>query len=167
MNIISNEFKNLFNLAIDSLIQENSLSSLCTLRFNNSITNLCNNCIYDPVLNLSSNMYNGTGPSPFPDQSICPVCMGLGHKQYNNNEYSVWLAVIFDSKNFINISNRTVNIPDNSVQTICKISELNRIKNCNELIINNIPYNIYERISDPTPCGLGNQDYIVTMWKKK
>lgn len=167
MNIITNEFKNLFNLAIDSILKENALSSLCTLRFNNSITDICNNCIYDPGLNISSNTYNGIGPSPFPNGSICPVCMGLGKKQNNNKQYPIWLAVIFDSKYFINVSNKIINIPDNSVQTICKISEINQIKNCNELIINSIPSNIYERASDPIPCGLGDQDYIVTIWKRK
>lgn len=167
MNIITNDFKNLFNIAIDSILAENALSSLCTLKFNNSVTDLCRNCIYDPVLKVSSNLYNGTGPSPFPNHSICPVCMGMGVKQNNSTEYSVWLAVIFDSKYFMNISNRTVHIPENSIQTLCKINELNHIKNCNELIINNIPQNIYERATDPTPCGFGNQDYIITMWKKK
>lgn len=167
MNIITSEFKQLFKNAIDTLIAPNALSSECILKFNNSITELCDNCIYDPITKTSSNLYNNIGPSSFINGTICPVCMGLGSKQSNNTIRRTNLAIIFDNKYFLNISNKTVHIPDNAIQSICKISEINNIKNCSELIVNSIPEFSYERVSDPLPCGLGDQDYIITMWKRK
>jgi hypothetical protein len=167
MNIISPSFKNLFNFAIDSLLQENALTVLCELKFNNSITQLCDNCFYDNLSKCSSGKYNNTGPYPFPNGSICPVCVGIGQVQNNNKTENLYLAVIFDSKYFVNVSNKVVNIPDSSIQTICSSKKLNLIRNCNELTISEYPTKKYERFSDPMLCGLGNLDYIITFWKFK
>ncbi len=165
--MIDTSFKNLFKNHITALIGENGLGSNCTLKFNNSTTELCNNCIYDSLSKASSNMYNNTGPSAFADGTMCPVCMGIGSVQNNETTYSLNMAVIFDSKYFLNISNRVVNLPNNTIQTICEIKELNYINNCYELIIDSVPTQSYERYEDPNPCGLGDQNYIITTWRKK
>lgn len=167
MTIITSSFKNLFNNAIDSILAENALTVLCNLKFNSSIISTCNNCYYDSISKMSSGRYNLVGPQPFPPGSICPVCIGMGQIQANNNTKDLYLAVIFDSKYFLNISNRVVNIPDSSIQTICSAKELLYIKNCNELIISDFPLKSYERFAEPMLCGLGNLDYIITFWKPK
>lgn len=167
MNIITPQLKELFNQSIDALLAQNALSSPCTLKFNNSITEVCNNCHFDSLSKTSSAIYNGTGPNPFINGTICPVCIGLGMKQSNSTTYQTVLAVIFDSKYFLNISNRVINIPDKTIQTICGMDKLHYINNCNELIVDSIPNQSYERFEDPTPCGFGNQDYIIVMWKQK
>jgi hypothetical protein len=38
----------------------------------------CPNCIVNPETGDSTNKYNGTGPEPFPDGQICPICEGKG-----------------------------------------------------------------------------------------
>ena len=49
-NLISSEFKALFNTTINELLQENTLALPCKLSFaSNKTTDLCNNCIYDPI----------------------------------------------------------------------------------------------------------------------
>lgn len=165
--MINQSFKNLFNHHITSLIGENGLGSNCTLKFNNSVTELCNNCVYDSLSKASSNIYNDTGPSPFSDGTICPVCMGIGSVQTNSTTYPVNMAVIFDSKYFFNISNKVVNLPNSTIQTICGIEHLNYINNCYELIVDSVPNQSYERYESPNPCGLGDQNYIITTWRKK
>lgn len=167
MNIITSSFKNLFNTAIDALLTENALTVLCNLKFNNSMAELCYNCYYDSLSKSSSGRYNTIGPHPFPAGSVCPVCMGIGQLQNNTKTENLYLAVIFDSKYFLNISNKVINIPDSSIQTICSLKELHLIKNCNELIVSDHPTKPYERFSDPMLCGLGNLDYIITFWKPK
>lgn len=167
MNIITPQFKKLFNQSIDALLAQNALSSSCTMRFNNAITEICDNCFFDPLSKTSSSIYNGIGPNPFVNGTVCPVCIGLGTKQSSATTHKTALAVIFDSKYFLNISNRVVHIPDKTIQTICSMEKLHYINNCNELIIDSIPNQSYERIEDPTPCGFGNQDYIIAMWKQK
>jgi hypothetical protein len=167
MTLISESFKNLFNKSIDELLKKNALTSLCTLKFTNFFVTLCDNCIYDNISKNSSGYYNNIGPIPFESGSVCPVCMGQGSIKNNSNEYDTYLAVIFDSKYFINISNSVVNIPNSSIQTICSTKELSFISTCSELIVKDHPTRIYERASEPMLCGLGNLDYIITMWNKK
>lgn len=171
-NLISKDLKNIFNNAIDGILANNALSIPCTIVYDNQINNTyCNNCIFDNISLLSSNIYNSIGPSPFQEGSVCPICLGLGLiKNINSNEV-VYLAFIFDSKYFLNINSKTINIPDGSVQSICNISLLNKIKNASEIIFDNNLSNLshfkYERASDPEPMGLGDNRYIATLWKKK
>ena len=172
--LISKELKNTFNNAIDSLLENNALSLPCKIIYDNQINNIhCNNCVFDNISLLSSNIYNGTGPNPFAEGSVCPVCMGLGliKNSSTNNSEIVYLAFIFDSKYFLNINNKTMNIPDGSVQSLCNISLLNKIKNASEIIFDNNLDNIghfkYERASDPEPLGFGDNRYIITLWNKK
>lgn len=172
--LISKEFKGIFNDAIDSLLEKDSLSLPCTIVYDNQINNVhCNNCVFDSISLLSSNIYNGSGPSPFQEGAVCPVCMGLGliKNPGKNNSETVYLAFIFDSKYFLNINNKIVNIPNGTIQSLCNINLLSKLKNASELIFDNNLSNLahlkYERASDPEPLGLGDNRYIITLWNKK
>jgi len=168
--LISNDFKQLYNNAIDSLLAENSLTVKCKLKYSSSsFKTFCNNCVFDPIVKLSSNLYNGTGPTPFVENTICPICMGMGVSDSNSEEY-VHLAVIFDSKYFLAYNNKVVNVVDGTVQTICPITLMPKIRNANEIIIDSDIEKYggysYRRAGDPNPCGLGSNRYIFTMWTR-
>lgn len=171
--IMTPELKKLYKDGIDSILDQNGLTVPCLIRYIGASTNTrCNNCIFDPISGLSSNAYNGTGPSFFPDGSVCPVCMGNGTISGNvSSSEIVYLAVIFDSKYWINWSSKTLNIPDGMVQIICKINLLPKIRNASELVINTdiASYGnyVYERAGDPEPAGLYGHDYMISMWKRK
>lgn len=169
--IIQPELKSLFNNAIDALLEQNALTVSCKIRYSGQQNStFCYNCIFDNISYLSSNIYNNTGPSPFPEGSICPVCMGMGMITNDASE-NIALACIFDSKYFINWSSKTVNIPGGTIQTICLSSLLPKIRNANEIIIDadleQYGNYVYERASDPEPLGFGDNRYIITMWKRK
>lgn len=175
-NIITPEFKNVFDQAIDAILSPTGLVTPCKLVYKTEpqkITQLCNNCIFDPISKLSSNIYNGIGPVFFED-ILCPVCLGGGFtnnvNQDNITEENIDLAVISDSKHFIKLRS-SVNIPDGSIQTICSIEYLIRLKNASYLVVDRSlqPYGdySYERSGDPEPCGFGSNRYIITMWKRK
>ena len=170
--IISTELKNIFNNAIDSLLEDNALTLPCKIIYNNQINQThCTNCIFDNISLLSSNIYNGTGPNPFPEGSVCPVCLGLGSIHNGSSSENIYLAFIFDSKYFLNINSKVINIPDGSIQSLCNISLLTKLKNAQEIVfdnnLNNIGHFKYERASDPEPLGFGDNRYIITLWKKK
>lgn len=171
-NIISAEFKNTFNQAIDAILANNALTVPCTIRYAGAKnTTYCNNCKFDNISKLSSNIYNGTGPVPFVENTICPVCMGIGLKTNDSSEI-IYLAVIFDGKYFLNTtSSAVVNIVDGMIQTLCNISHLPKIRNADEIIIDNNISNYggytYQRAGDPIPMGLGDNRYILTTWKRK
>ena len=164
-NIISSELKKLFNTHIDMLLAQDGLTVPCSLKYNSTRKTLCSNCIYDPILNQSLNKYNGTGPADFPEGSLCPVCGGFGKIDYDTSEI-VYLAVILDSKYWLNWGPSFVNAPNISAQTLCSISLINKLNNCVQAVLNtNLPSNnLYTKAAAPTPLGFGNHDYILTNW---
>lgn len=164
--IISQELKNIYKNQINQLLSPNGLTNPCTLYFNDGSTDYCNNCIYDSLSKSSANIYNGTGPQQFPDYTVCPVCMGLGVKKNNNKTKKIYLAVIFDSKFFINLNNRVANIPDGTIQTICHKNHTLDIRNSSSMSVDSVSNIFYERIEDVNPVGLGDLDYIFTTWKR-
>jgi hypothetical protein len=172
-NVLSANFHNTFDKAIDTLLHQTGLSVPCTLKFSSPIqTNkLCNNCVFNNSSNASANVYLTGGPEPFPDGSICPVCMGKGFSIVDTSQETVNMMVIFDSKYFMNWSSQAVAIPNNMAQSICCISLYPKIKNAYEAVLNSdlldISMQTYERTGDPQPMGLGRSKYLLTTWKKK
>jgi len=171
-NIINNDFKQIYKYAIDSLLENNALSIPCVFKYTGAgDTTYCNNCTYDVISKLSYNKYNGIGPNYFAEGSVCPVCVGMGTILSSGFSETIYLACIFDSKYWLNWSSKSLNIPDNMVQTICKIDLIGKIRNASEIIIdsnlNKYGNYKYERAGDPEPVGLGDNSYIITMWKRK
>ncbi len=165
--------KKLYSTSIDSLLADNGLVVPCTLKFSDiSKDVVCPNCIFDPISRLSGHKYNGTGPIDFPTGSICPVCQGQGTVTGGSSQNeAINLAVIFDSKYFLNWSGDSVaDIPSGSVQTICKITSIGKIIKADSLIVDTslANYGSYEyvRDGDPKPCGLGDHKYITTLWSR-
>jgi hypothetical protein len=167
-NLITPQFKQLYNHAIDALLDPNSgLVNPCTLRYGGtpSQQTLCNNCLYDSISQLSSNMYNGYGPRPFSDGGVCPECLGAGSIKGGEitKEETINLAVITDSKYFINIAN-SINLNNNHLQTICRIEIVDKLQNAVELIFHG---SSYQKASPPEYCGLGEHKYVVILWSVK
>lgn len=139
--ILNQEFKNIYKNMIDDILNPNGLTNLCTLYFNNNNTTYCNNCLFDKSTETSSNVYNGSGPNPFPDYTLCPVCMGSGKTLANSTIKTIHLAVIFDSKSFLNTTpTKLVNIPDGAIQTLCSKNYTTDLKACSYLTVNNYPF---------------------------
>lgn len=164
--LLTPEFKNLFTQAIDAILDPSSgLVNTCTIKYASSPTEqtLCNNCIYDTISLLSSNIYNGTGPRPFGDGSICPVCEGSGQitsSAGSTTDQVVSLAVITDSKSFINIAD-SLNISAGTIQTLCRIELLPKLNNATQLVFNGVAY---RRLAMPQTCGLADHQYVVMLW---
>jgi hypothetical protein len=170
-NIISPELKTIFNNAIDALLEQNALTIPCRLRYSGQQNStFCANCVFDAISQLSSNIYNGSGPIPFPEGSICPTCMGMGMIMSDSSEV-ISIACLFDSKYFLNWSSKTLNIPAGSIQTICHTTLLPKIRNANDIIVdtNLEQYGnyTYQRMGDPEPMGFGDNRYIATIWSRK
>jgi len=168
-NLLSSSFKKLYNDAIDSLVSSNGLGVPCTLIYESLKQDICNNCNFDPIQNRSSNTYNGSGPAPFPEFGICPICNGNGIIDMSSNEV-IDMALVFDSKYWLNWNSKSVNIADNMAQSICQIKYLPKIQNAQEIVLDNTIENYgnrrYSRANEPEVCGLGSNRYIITMWQK-
>ncbi len=166
--IIDDAFKNLFKTCIDELLRVNSLSLPCKLIYEGSSFQECANCYVDPISHRSSNRYKTGGPLTFVDGQICPYCRGLGGLYEQAYEIKN-LLVIFDYKYWMNFNSK-VHSPDGLVQTISKLEDYSKIKNCNKIIIDtniqDYTESYYQRNSEPQPAGLGDSSYFFTYWKK-
>lgn len=62
------------------------------------------------------------------------------------------------------------NVPDGSIQTICYLTDLPKIKRANFFIANSEETGYeewrFERLHEPTPWGIGQDRYILTTWKR-
>jgi hypothetical protein len=166
VNLPYKELKKIYGVMIDSLLSKEGLTIPVTLIYLNNQPEYCNNCIYDPVSKKSSSLYNNTGPNIFPENSICPVCLGMGYISSKSTE-TVHMAVLFDSKYWTNIDNKIINTSDNLVQTICKETLLPKLLNAREIYFNNNSTKRYIRLNHTRFAGLGNSDYIFMMWENK
>lgn len=167
--VITPEFKKIFKDSIDTILAQGGLTVSCTIEYENTLRDLCYNCEFDPINQRSANVPKSTAVVNFPHQSICPVCNGFGYVDTAKDE-KVNLAVIFDHKYFLNWGSNAINVPEGTIQTICSISLLPKIKEAKNLIVDSTLANYgnyhYVRAGDPEPAGLGNNDYIVTLWNK-
>lgn len=167
--LINNEFKGLYDQAIDALLDNNSLTVPCSIYYNTPNDSFCTNCLFDSINNRSLNIYNNTGPVPFPENGICSICNGYGKIEKTKSEI-IYLGVIFDSKYWLNWNSKTVNISDGAVQTICKIELFPKLINAQYMTMDTSiqAYRSYKYAlaGDPAPCGLGNNRYIITMWSR-
>ena len=163
-NVLSSEFKQIFNDAIDAILADSGLTTECILTYGNEYNEqtLCDNCILDTISRVSSNIYNGTGPKPFPDNTICPICLGMGMSKAAKQE-TVKLAVIIDNKSFINVGDIAM-IGNGVIQTLCGIELSPKISNARTLILHNSEY---QRTGEPRPCGLSEHKYLVTFWRNQ
>lgn len=168
-NLITKEFKALFTEAIDTILADSGLTVPCVVeyKYGNQNLVLCHNCVYDPISMRSINTYNGTGPVPFTADTICPVCQGNGNIE-NIKKETLYLAVLFDTKYWLNWNSKSINIKDGNIQTLCDIKLLPKLKNAEYLTIDTNQYAMhrYARAGDPEPCGFGNNKYITTMWER-
>jgi len=164
--------KTIFNNAIDSLLEQGALTLQCRLLYANTNPILCNNCLFDHLSNRSLNQYNGIGPEPFANMSICPVCNGNGF-DLNGKEETIYLGVIFDSKYWFNWNSKSsdsIRVPDGAIQTICKSELLPKIRATDkiQIDISQEKYGsyFYTRANDPELAGFGDTRYIFTIWNR-
>lgn len=160
------QLKNIYNNQMDLLLANNGLTTKCILSYGISKKETCPNCIYDPALKKSSNKYKNGGPVPFILGKLCPYCNGIGYYGEEKTE-EVYFAIISDHKKWINPPTN-VAIPQNMIQAICSIDYFKSIKKCKDLTLilvegkDNPKYNLYQ---DPTPVGLGDNNYLFSFWK--
>jgi len=168
MNIITSQYKELYKGMIDSLFNDDALALNCTLIYENADKIECANCEIDPLSGRSANISKIEGSIPFIDGQQCPFCHGDGYL-FNKKEEDIKLLILFDYKYWINF-NTNINVQDGMIQTINKLDILNKIKNTNRLIVdkslNGLTRNLFSRVSDPEPAGLGDNSYFFTFWRK-
>ena len=166
--IIDDSFKSVFNNAISAILEDDALTISCTLEYGITKYENCANCLYDPIGQKSSNTIQNGGPVPFPFGGICPLCNGNGKKPVTASE-NVNLAVIFEPRQFLEIE-APVNTADGYIQTLAKKDLTPKLQRAKEIIVatdvSGFFTHRYQRISEPLPIGLGNNEFILCTWRR-
>ena len=151
---------------MDAFLASSGLSTECILNYGIKNTEQCPNCVYDSALKKSANIYKNGGPTPFNPGQICPYCRGVGLYGEVKSE-SVYFAVLWDYKSWI-IKPINIENPQGYIQTICHKDYTTRILQAHELTIPSLmpEVPIFILDAEPTPAGLGDQNYIICQWKK-
>lgn len=162
MNLNLKALQDLYKNTIDLLLAQDGLTTPCTLVYGVSEKEICPNCIFDSLTNKSANKYKEDGPIPFDVGIICPYCYGIGfigkEKQFNN----IYMAVLWDSKSWINFNTDIKNTND-YVQTICGVNLKNDLEAANYILIKDKKF---ERDGSSNYSGLGDNKYIITTWRQ-
>jgi hypothetical protein len=169
--IITSEFKQLFVNAISSLLADDALTVPCRIIFGTTKNTQCPNCVLDTITKASSNKYNGIGPNSFPTGSICPVCGSLGYIASDTSE-TLYLSVLWQWQRakFIDIGIK-LNVGESYAQTISLLGTLHTLRRAKEAVLDTSAEGhgkrTYEREGEPTPLGLGDTKFVITLWKRK
>ena len=167
-DIITTQFKQLFKDAISALLEDGALTVPCTLIYGITQWTPCPNCVLNVATGKSSGIYLAGGPIPFYNGS-CPVCFGEGRHAETEEEADVYLGVIWDFKKFINVGGNTL-YQNGYIQTLSKIDTITKLKKAKEILVNtdigDYVKHKFSRDSEPTPIGLGEDAFILTMWKQ-
>jgi hypothetical protein len=167
--IISAPFKQLFDDAINAILEETALTVPCKLLFKDTKITDCPNCIYDSISRRSSNQYQTGGPLPFVNGQICPYCAGIGSLTFSAEE-NVSLGLIKPVFfKYANLDLEAVNFVDGKIQSLCNISYYAKIKNASSIIIDTnitgLSNSTFIRFRDPVPVGFGNNTFMITTWQ--
>lgn len=166
MGIITPEMKQMFNTAIDSLLEETALTIPCKLKYGSTKPSYCNNCEIDPISNKSSSIYNGTGPNPFDENSICPVCMGKGLISGDSYEI-VHLGVIANTSYWYDWGSKTLRVPDGgTVQTLCRSELMSKLTSADWITFGADDNNNYTLAGAPQVVGFGDTNYVWAIWRQ-
>ena len=166
--IIDSNVKSVFNNAISALLEDDGLTVSCTLEYGITKYENCANCLYDPIGQKSSNRFQNGGPAPFPFGTICPLCNGNGKRPITSSE-NVNLAVIFEPRQFLQMST-PVNTADGYIQTLAKRIMTPKLQRAKEIIVSTDTSGFfshrYQRVSEPTPVGLGDNEFVICTWRR-
>jgi len=167
MNLDFLNLQKTFNNQMDFLLGSSALATKCQFNFGINKKNICPNCIYDPNLKKSSNQYKNGGPVPFGAGKICPYCNGAGsYGEIVSSE--AYLTILWNYKQWINPPINIAN-SDGMIQTISNknlLSDIRRCKDITVLINNNIENPTFTLYGEPNFSGLGDNNYLVCIWRK-
>lgn len=138
---------------------DDHFSRLCTLYYP-PIKEACANCTTQWMGGVSKNVFQHGGPAPV-SSSDCSYCAGNGYREKEVTE-TVRLRIYWNKKDWIKTGN--IVVADGTAQIIGKITDLPKIRQCNEIHIVSEQRELEIRaklISQPVFHGFGKNQFFV------
>lgn len=140
----------------------------CTLHFP-AKREACDNCLFDTHTNRSANIYNGTGPTPFANHSMCPRCQGRGYAELPATD-TIRLRVYWEKSEW-----RTLGIKVADSEADCVIigymSDYPRLQRADRIVLHKHlegvkTYSVV-RVGEMQPWGFRRKRYFTHMLKRE
>jgi hypothetical protein len=162
---ITTAMRSLARDAFDDLL--NQLNKPFLVIFPTKLTE-CPNC-FASAEGRSAGIYNGTGPTPFPDYSLCPVC--LGEHQVGSQETVTLRMGVAESPSEWWIKVPPAEVSEGMIQTKCFQTDLPNILAARRIRrlsnIGNYRNPEYELAGEPLDTNSVVPDrYAVMLWKR-
>jgi hypothetical protein len=163
---ISTAIKTLFKNGVTEIIRGCSVP--CQLRYYITKYDTDTAVEFNPVGKKQPNRPLAGGQVPFSHSQPSPMS-DAEKKKATVQTVSIDMCVYWDIKKFYPMSVQ-VNVRDGYIQTMCSIDHLEDIKKASEIIIDTSLTQrvklIFERASEPEPAGLGENSFLLTLWKR-
>jgi hypothetical protein len=162
--IITAEMKTLWQNMIDALLEDDALTLPCRLIYEGSKEDpISGGNPVDPIGNKPPAVFLHGGPR---------YAMHGDAVEDASSTDTLNLCVIWDSRDWIRtvVSESLIAAPNMHVQTLIKIEDLVELKRVDKLVIDTDlegrVRHVFQRASEPEPCGFGASTHAVIMWKK-
>lgn len=163
--LFNSTFKQQYNDAIDALIE--NFSRTCQIVYHRTKFIECDACTTSSI--------GLKGPSPFVNGGrgshvgLCATCNGSKKISVPLTE-DISLIVIWDYTKF-DYFTKQVQYPEGTVLTVSHISVIEKLKDADYIIFNTdidgLGVHKFRREGEPSPAGLGDDRYILTVWLKQ
>jgi hypothetical protein len=128
----------------------------------------CDNCKLDVDTGRSSGIYNGSGPFPFTNHTVCPRCMGEGRYEADRTS-AIRMRLYWTAKDWVKTGVRIV-AGECDVMAIGYMSDLPALKRAKAVIM---PKDIEEliryrceRVGKAIPWGFRQKRYFLQFFKQ-
>lgn len=163
---LTSDIKSIVTDALDDIITE--LGKDCRLYYPATMSD-CPNCEYDSMAGKSANRYTVGGPIPFEENTMCPVCAGVGELATEATEV-IRMLCRWNPKEFL-VYAGNIRVPYSVVETKCHLIHLPKIKQATHMIVQ-LPIEGYQHYSfklASEPVDKGNiiqGRYCVAAWER-
>lgn len=167
---VDNEIKSIIQDGLDDFITE--LGKTCRLVYPSTKWESCDNCVYDPIGQKSSNRWRTGGPISFPNGTACPQCNGQGRRSVVFYDDIKFLCEL-NPKNFVvPIPSLNIRVPNSLLQTKGFITDVAKVQKCDHLLfdIDNeyLGSRVYKLNSEPgDKSNIIQSRYFVCTWERK
>jgi len=167
---IDDEVRSIIQDGLDDLITE--LGKMCRLVYPSTRWESCDNCVYDPIGQKSSNRWRTGGSIPFPNGTACPQCNGKGRRSVVFYEDIKFLCELNPRNFIVPISGLNIRVPHGLLQTKGFLTDSKKVEKCEQLLYDientELGGRAYKLVSEPgDKSNIIQGRYFICVWERK
>ena len=146
---------------------DGEIGHVCTLNFP-AKREECDNCIYDPDTNRSSNIYKSGGPISFENHGTCPRCQGRGTLNLSVTD-TIRLRIYWEPSDWKEIG-ATIANPQAVCMVIGYMTDLSKFERAKTVLLNDTVKGVRNylaaRDGEAQPWGFRQDRYFMQIMRR-